>query len=243
MSEYRKLLAAANKLVNQAAKERAQVPEEGRNEEWNQKQYGDIKEKYFIMAQALTDEMFKTALTEAITAKRAADAKRKKSDSPLHKVDSAEKLYHLQRAELLLGGQSEENAITEYGFVASTLDDKEREFRYIYEDVMNSKVQDPSNKIRAQEEINKYKSAEEREAIKAAEEAWMIKEVNEGITNHLLYDLEQVTTGKADPPPYPYSEFIDGRTKRETNQARSTEAAAGVKQAMKDNPHVAEEDQ
>lgn len=241
MKEYKNLLSKAKYLVDQAARERAAVREEGRSKDWEQKQYNAIQAKYTQQAQDLSNQMFRVALQGAIDAKQAADRKRKRPSGPLNQVDGSEKLYHLQRAELLLGGQNEEAAISEYGYIASTLDDKEKPFKYIYEDVLSAKVQDPVNKIRAQEEILKYKPAEERELIKEAEEAWRIKELNQAITNHLLHDIEKVTTGQGDPPTYEYSEFIEGQTQQELNQQRSIEAEAGIRQAMKDNPHMDEE--
>lgn len=237
MSEYKKLLSSAKKLIEQAAKERAAVKEEGRNQEWEQKQYKAIQDKYTKLGHELSNQMFGVSLKNAIDAKQAAEKKRKKPHSSLNQVDGSEKLYHLQRAELLLGGLSEEDAIKEYGYHVSTLDNKEQQFRYIYEDMLSSKIKDPVNKVQAQEEILKFKPAEEREAIREAEEAWRIKELNQTIANHLKHDIEQVTTGQGDPPSYDYTEFIDGQTQQEVSQQRSMEAETGVRQAMKDNPY------
>ncbi len=241
MSEYRKLLTNAKKLVEQAAQERANVVKEGRKDEWNREQYRSIKERYTKLANTLTDQMFRASLEEFGAAKKEADKKRKKPSSPLNQVDGSEKLYHLQRAEMLLGGQDEQEAIKEYGYIASTLDDKEKNFRYIYEDVLMAKVQDPANRIHAEQEIFKYKPDDEKEAITVAREAWRVKEMNKTIANHLLHDIEQVASGVGDPPAYEYTEFIDGKTQKEIDQSKNIEADGFIREAMKNeqvNPYA-----
>ena len=243
MSEYRKLLANAKKLVEQAAQERANVVKEGRNEEWNREQYKAIREKYTNMAQLLKDQLFNASLKEAVEAHQTAEKKRKKPYSPLNQTDGAEKLYHLQRAESILSGLDENQAIEEFGYLVSTLDDKEKAFRFIYEDSLLSKVKDPAQKELAQQKIMKYKPQEERDLIDAANQAWNVKELNETITNHLMHDIDQVTNGKADPPTYEYSEFIDGQTQQEINQQKTAEAREGIKEVMVQNPYIEDTEQ
>ena len=243
MSEYRKLLANAKKLVEQAAQERANVVKEGRNEEWNREQYKQIREKYTNMAQLLKDKMFKASLKEAVEAHKAAEKKRKRPHSPLNQIDGAEKLYHLQRAESILSGVDEKQAIEEFCYLVSTLDDKEKPFRFIYEDSLMSKVKEPVNKEMAQEKVMQYKTPEEKALIKDAHQAWDVKELNKTITNHLLHDIDQVTSGKADPPTYEYSEFLDGRSQQEVNQQKTMEAREGLREAMVQNPYIEDTEQ
>ena len=194
--------------LTKAMDERLRVAREGRTKAWEQEQYGDIERRFKVEADKIVNSMMESARAEADQLAREARVLRNRPSSPLKPKDGNMMLYHQNRISNLLEGLSEEEAIKEYGYTVGILNDDERPYLHVYEDVLLSKMKDPVYKQLAKEETFKHKSTKEKIAQTLAEQAEV--EVKELATLAAIMrdDIEQVARGEKIPT-YSYHDLFE----------------------------------
>lgn len=212
--------------LTKAMDKRLKVAREGRTPAWEREQYNEIEHKFKKEADKIASSMMEAARAEADKLAIEARVLRNRPSSPLKPKDGNMMLYHQNRISNLLDGLSEQEAIREYSFNVSILNDDERPYLHVYEDVLMSKMKDPAYKQLAKEEIFKYKSAKEKIAQTLAERAEKEVEELETIAAIIKHDIERAAKGEKIPN-YSYHDLFE--------EIGSQEAAETI---MKINPYA-----
>jgi len=192
LDDYRKVIHQANALVEGFQTERSRILKEGRTKQWEVDQIAALQKVYEAKANETTTEMLKLSLNGLVEAKRKADRLRKKPPNLMDKADGAEKLYHQQRAMNLLGEIKDDAAIEEYDYIASSLDDVESKYRYIYEDVLRSRVKDKAYDVGLKLVLHKHKSDEEKAALRELDMASVMLDHDKMLRGIISQDIENI---------------------------------------------------
>ena len=199
----REYFTLANLELTKAMDQRLKVKKEGRTPQWEREQYDDIENRFKKEADRIADAMMATARVEADKLAMEHRAIRNRPHSPLRPKDGNLMVYHQNRINNVLDGLNEEDAIREFGFMVSILNDDEKPYLHIYEDSLMARMKDPAYKNAAKEEIFKHKSAKEKTAQMFAERAEKEVEELETLAALIRRDIVNVAKGEK-PPTYDY---------------------------------------
>jgi hypothetical protein len=194
--------------LNKAVEQRLKVAKEGRTAQWELEQYGEIKSKFTREANKIADAMMETAKAERDKFAMEHRVIRNRPHSPLRPKDGSQMVYHQSRANNMFEGLSEEEAIKEFSFAVSILNDDEKPYLHIYEDSLMFRMKDPAYKNAAKDEIFKHKSTKEKIAFMLAERAEMEFKELETLAALIRHDIEKVASGEKIPT-YNYFDIFE----------------------------------
>lgn len=209
MSNSKMVLRVAQDMVKKAKADREGIIAEGRKDDWTRKELEKLRERYKADAEALARKAMQEASEEVGQAKAKFSKIRNRPSNHLKPIDGADKLYHQNRVEMFLDGLDADAAIKEYGYIAGTLADHEKDFLHIYEDALMARCKNPGTRELAQQEIFRFKSPEEKLALIGAKRAEKQLNSMQTIVEHFKFDVENVVLGKSDIPEYEYAALLD----------------------------------
>ena len=215
-NDYRQLVLKAEKMISSFQIEKEQVYKEGRNRQWEHDQVQSLKDKYKSQVSQVTNEMLLRSLQATAEAGKKAEQARKKTGR-VDPKDGAEKLYHHNRVMALLGDLKDERAIDEFDYLASSLDEHEKKYHFIYEDVLRSRVRDPIYQVGLENVLNKHKSPEERAALRDAKLAEIMREHDKMLRGIIEQDVEGIAS-EGNRSPMPYVDLLDDCIKNANEQ-------------------------